>query len=128
MCRIYHIGLVRGERLPGERMPGGDAQGKGLGDQRNAGDAVGHRVSVYEVDVQAAMTQGAPAAAVLNVEELPDHTHTAHRGMVLEHEGYRAVATPIKLSRTPAALRRLPPAFGQHNAVIRKGWPSESTA
>lgn len=76
---------------------------------------------------QTLMTQGAPAAAVLNVEELPDHPHTAHRGMVLEHEGYRAVATPIKLSRTPAALRRLPPAFGQHNAVIRKGWPSEAT-
>lgn len=73
------------------------------------------------------MAQGAPAAAVLNVQDLLRHPHTAHRGMVLEHEGYRAVASPIKLSRTPATLRRLPPAFGQHDEAVRKGWPSQAT-
>jgi crotonobetainyl-CoA:carnitine CoA-transferase CaiB-like acyl-CoA transferase len=40
--------------------------------------------------------------------------------MVLEEGNYRALASPIKLSRTPASLRRLPPAFGQHNDDVAK--------
>ena len=40
------------------------------------------------------------------------HPHTRHRGMLLEQGDYRGVGSPIKLSRTPARLRRLPPALG----------------
>lgn len=54
---------------------------------------------------------GVPAAPVLNVEEILNHPHTKHRGMVLEQDGYRALASPVKLSRTPARLRKLPPGF-----------------
>lgn len=64
---------------------------------------------------QTLLESGVPAAPVLNVAELIDHPHTRHRGMVLEQGAYRALASPIKLSRTPASLRRLPPAYGQHN-------------
>ena len=32
--------------------------------------------------------------------------------MLLEQGDYRGVGSPIKLSRTPARLRRLPPALG----------------
>lgn len=67
---------------------------------------------------QRLLKKGVPAAPVMNVEELLDHPHTRHRGMVLDENGYRAIASPIKLSRTPAALRRLPPRFGQHNAEV----------
>lgn len=54
---------------------------------------------------------GVPAAPVLNVEEILQHPHTQHRGMVLQKDGYRGIASPVKLSRTPAQLRHLPPGF-----------------
>lgn len=54
---------------------------------------------------------GVPAAPVLNVEEILTHPHTAARGMVLDKDGYRGLASPVKLSRTPAKLRKLPPGF-----------------
>jgi len=64
------------------------------------------------------LNAGVPAAPVLNVQEVFDHPHTHHREMVLEKEGYRGITIPIKLSRTPASLRHLPPALGEHNAQV----------
>ncbi len=58
---------------------------------------------------------GVPASPVNNVEQLLNHPHTEHRQMVLEKGSYRAINTPIKLSRTPARFHSLPPAFGEHN-------------
>ncbi|WP_313625843.1 CoA transferase [Achromobacter sp.] len=52
---------------------------------------------------------GVPAAAVQTVDQALAHPHTRHRGMVLEQGSYRGVGSPIKLSRTPATLRKLPP-------------------
>lgn len=54
---------------------------------------------------------GVPAAAVQTVDEALAHPHTRHRGMVMEHGDYKGVGSPIKLSRTPATLRKLPPAL-----------------
>ncbi|TEA76942.1 CaiB/BaiF CoA transferase family protein [Allopusillimonas ginsengisoli] len=68
---------------------------------------------------QVLLKKGVPAAPVLNVEQLLQHPHTRHRGMVLEEGDFRAIASPIKLSRTPATLRRLPPAFGEHNEAVK---------
>lgn len=61
------------------------------------------------------LKSGVPAAPVLNVEQLLQHPHTRHRGMVVKQGDYQAIASPIKLSRTPASVRRLPPALGQDN-------------
>ncbi len=58
---------------------------------------------------------GVPAAPVLNVQEILNHPHTHHRQMVLQQDGYRAIASPVKLSRTPAKLRQLPPGFEPTN-------------
>lgn len=52
---------------------------------------------------------GVPAAAVQTVDQALEHPHTKHRGMVLEQGEYKGVGSPIKLSRTPATLRKLPP-------------------
>jgi len=52
---------------------------------------------------------GVPAAAVQTVDQALAHPHTLHRGMVLEQGDYKSVGSPIKLSRTPATLRKLPP-------------------
>ncbi|MBB1595079.1 CaiB/BaiF CoA-transferase family protein [Achromobacter sp. UMC46] len=54
---------------------------------------------------------GVPAAAVQTVDQALAHPHTRHRGMVLEQGEYQGVGSPIKLSRTPATLRKLPPAL-----------------
>jgi crotonobetainyl-CoA:carnitine CoA-transferase CaiB-like acyl-CoA transferase len=62
---------------------------------------------------------GVPAAPVLGVDEVLGHPHTQHRRMVLESGDYRGVASPVKLSRTPATLRRLPPSLGQDNEAIQ---------
>lgn len=64
------------------------------------------------------LAAGVPAAPVLNVGEILAHPHTRHRGMLLESEGYQGIASPIKLSRTPASLRRLPPRLGEHNEAV----------
>lgn len=57
------------------------------------------------------LQNGVPAAPVLDVQEILEHPHTHHRGMVLDQDGYRGIASPVKLSRTPAQLRKLPPGF-----------------
>lgn len=65
------------------------------------------------------LRQGVPAAAVQTVEDVLNHPHTRHRDMVWEDGDYRGVGSPVKLSRTPASLRRPPPALGEHDAEIR---------
>lgn len=62
----------------------------------------------------ALVAAGVPAAAVLSVPEALRHPHTAHRGMLVELAGgYRGIASPIKLSRTPASYRFAPLAEGE---------------
>lgn len=55
---------------------------------------------------------GVPCAPVLGVDAALEHPHTAHRQMVVEMPGYRGIASPIKLSRTPASYRTAPLAEG----------------
>ncbi|MEE7462683.1 carnitine dehydratase [Methylobacterium fujisawaense] len=61
---------------------------------------------------------GVPAAAVSDVGEVLAHPHTLHRGMVVELDGYTGVGSPVKLSRTPATVRRPPPRFDEHAKEI----------
>lgn len=52
---------------------------------------------------------GVPCAPVLDVPAALAQPHTAHRGMVVELPGgYRGIASPIKLARTPASYRFTP--------------------
>ncbi|CAM3754256.1 CaiB/BaiF CoA transferase family protein [Bordetella tumulicola] len=71
-----------------------------------------------EHDAQALSEQllqaGVPCSSVLSIPQALQHPHTAHRQMVLEHDGYMGIASPVKLSRTPARYRMPPPCFGQH--------------
>ena len=63
----------------------------------------------------ALVAAGVPCAPVLSVSAALQHPHTAHRGMVVELPGgYRGIASPIKLSRTPASYRFAPLAEGQN--------------
>jgi crotonobetainyl-CoA:carnitine CoA-transferase CaiB-like acyl-CoA transferase len=58
---------------------------------------------------------GVPCGPVLTASEAIAHPQAQHRAMVVEFDGYRGVASPIKLSRNPASYRRTPPKF-QKNA------------
>jgi len=74
----------------------------------------------------ALLRAGLPAGPVLAVDEAMQAPHTAARGMVasvpLEGGGtYRALGTPIKLSRTPGGARTAPPRFGEHGAEVLAG-------
>jgi len=56
---------------------------------------------------------GVPCAPIRDVPAALADPHTAHRGMVVEiGDEYRGVASPIKLSRTPATYRVEPPMHG----------------
>lgn len=55
---------------------------------------------------------GVPCAAIQNVDEALTDAHTVHRGMVVKVGDYQGVASPIKLSRTPARYRLPPPKRG----------------
>lgn len=59
---------------------------------------------------QELMAIGVPCAPVLSVAQALQHPHTTHREMVV-HMGddYTGIASPIKLSRTPASYRHIPP-------------------
>ena len=61
---------------------------------------------------------GLPAGPVLGVDEAIAASHTAARAMVTETDGFRALGTPIKLSRTPGGTRTAPPRFGQDGAAV----------
>lgn len=59
---------------------------------------------------EALMAIGVPAAPVLGVSAALRHPHTAHRHMMVRiGDDYTGVASPIKLSRTPATYRLAPP-------------------
>lgn len=55
--------------------------------------------------------KGVPCAPILDVPQALNHPHTAHREMTVSLPGgYKGLASPIKLSRTPASYRLPPPA------------------
>jgi len=56
--------------------------------------------------------EGVPCAPIQDVAAALADPHTQHRGMVVELDGYRGVASPIKLGRTPASYRLPPPKRG----------------
>lgn len=73
------------------------------------------------------MQGGVPSAAVLEVPDVMEHPHTKHRDMVWEKDGYRNVGNPVKLSRTPAAVRSKPRKFGSdtQQVLVERGFSGE---
>lgn len=52
---------------------------------------------------------GVPCAPIQDIQAALSDTHTQHRNMVVKIENYQGIASPIKLSRTPASYRLPPP-------------------
>jgi crotonobetainyl-CoA:carnitine CoA-transferase CaiB-like acyl-CoA transferase len=59
--------------------------------------------------VESLSARGVPCAPVLSVPQALALPQTDHRRMKVELPGYRGIASPIKLSRTPATYRLPPP-------------------
>ena len=64
------------------------------------------------------MQAGVPSGAVMEVPDVMEHPHTKHRNMVWEKDGYRNVGNPVKLSRTPPAVRSKPRTFGLDTRAV----------
>ncbi|MBB1595849.1 CaiB/BaiF CoA-transferase family protein [Achromobacter sp. UMC46] len=64
------------------------------------------------------MAAGVPVAPILDVAQAIATPHAAHRQMALTRGDYRGPGFPVKLSRTPAALRTLPPMPGEHSEDV----------
>jgi formyl-CoA transferase len=64
------------------------------------------------------MRAGVPSGAILNVAEALASAHAQHRKMIVEIDGYRGTASPIKLGRSVSSYRRRPPRLGEHTQEI----------
>jgi len=61
---------------------------------------------------------GLAIGPIHNTEQVVDHPHTHHRQMTIEKDWYKMTGTPIKMSRTPGSLKRLPPKYGEHSTEL----------
>lgn len=64
------------------------------------------------------LAAGLPCGPIHNTAQVVAHPHTHHRDMLVERGWYRMTGIPIKFSRTPGAVSRLPPNFGEHTREI----------
>jgi formyl-CoA transferase len=64
------------------------------------------------------LAAGVPAGPMQTIGQVLTHPHTIHRDMVAERDGWRSVGPPVKLGRTPASVRRGPPAFGADSRAV----------
>jgi crotonobetainyl-CoA:carnitine CoA-transferase CaiB-like acyl-CoA transferase len=75
--------------------------------------------------VAAMDADGIPNGPVWTYDKVLTHPHTLAREMVvpIEHPvagATRTLGTPVKLTGTPAAIRRPAPVLGQHGDEIRR--------
>jgi len=60
-------------------------------------------------------------APVLDLDEAPEHPHNRVRGTFVDAFGARQPAPAPRLSRTPGAIERPPPGFGEHTDEVLDG-------
>ncbi|MCE9521353.1 MAG: CoA transferase, partial [Alphaproteobacteria bacterium] len=62
-----------------------------------------------------------PAGPLNTIAEVLSDPQTAAREMVVSKDGYRGIASPVKMSRSKASTRITPPDYGADNrAVLRE--------
>ncbi|MCA0240440.1 MAG: CoA transferase [Proteobacteria bacterium] len=89
-------------------------------------EAVFHRFEAQAL-FKRLVAVGVPCGVIYDVVEALNHPHTEHRGMVARIGDFRSVASPIRLSRTPATYREAPQEIGANTlAVLREAGLSES--
>lgn len=61
---------------------------------------------------------GVAVAPILTVPEALEHPQVAAREMIIEEGEYKAIGIPVKMSRTPGRMSRLPPKYAEHNREV----------
>lgn len=84
---------------------------------RQALEAAFSRFSAQEL-FELLLEQKVPCGVIHDVVQALEHPHTEHRGMIAEIGSHSAVASPIKLSRTPASYRIAPQEIGQATQCV----------
>jgi crotonobetainyl-CoA:carnitine CoA-transferase CaiB-like acyl-CoA transferase len=64
------------------------------------------------------LERGVPCGVVESIPDVLTHPHTVARGSIVEQDEYRGIANAIRMSRSPATLRRKPPRFGAANREV----------
>jgi formyl-CoA transferase len=64
------------------------------------------------------LAAGLPAGPIQSIDKALNSDHSKHRGIVVQKDWYKGVASPIRFGRSKASLRHAPPAFSQHAAEI----------
>ena len=64
------------------------------------------------------LAAGLPAGPIQSIDKALNSEQSAHRGIVLEKDWYKGVASPIRFERTKASLRHAPPRFSEHASEI----------
>jgi crotonobetainyl-CoA:carnitine CoA-transferase CaiB-like acyl-CoA transferase len=64
------------------------------------------------------LAAGLPAGPVQTIDKALTAEHTIARGDVIEKDWYKGVASPIRMERTKASLRSVPPTFSQHASAV----------
>lgn len=64
------------------------------------------------------LAAGLPAGPIQSIDKALDGEQAKHRGLVLQKDWYKGVASPIRFERTKASLRHTPPGFSQHAGEI----------
>lgn len=64
------------------------------------------------------MAAGVPCGPVLDVAGALAHPHAQARGREVTLDGYRGIASPVSLSRTPASYRLTPPSFARDQQAV----------
>lgn len=88
-------------------------------------DALGDELAVLLKDwtkmelSMTALKAGVMIGPVLDLSESLEQPQLAAREMIFDSgDGLRVIGTPIKMSRTPGRMERLPPRFGAHNREV----------
>ena len=71
--------------------------------------------------------EGIPAGPVMNHVEVFNDPQTLHREMVVETQHSKlgktkTIGVPVKLSKTPASIRKGAPVLGEHNHEVLSDW------
>jgi formyl-CoA transferase len=64
------------------------------------------------------LAAGLPAGPIQSIDKALESEQAKHRGLVLQKDWYKGVASPIRFERSKASLRHTPPAFSQHAGEI----------
>jgi crotonobetainyl-CoA:carnitine CoA-transferase CaiB-like acyl-CoA transferase len=64
------------------------------------------------------LAAGLPAGPIQSIDKALNSEHSKHRGIVIQKDWYKGVASPIRFDRSRASLRRAPPGFSEHAKEI----------